>query len=432
VKAERLSLEELEDAALESLFQRGLQLRLYLAPFIFLSAMSLLALDPAQWRLWAVGLAITFATVRLTIEGLRARRLGIHRTRLTVLLPVPATILVIVVTASGGIESPIFVMMPMVTVFLSLFLRPKFGFIFASVGSLLVLSLSVIEYQGWVSTFIPDAFGGGSRGAATDLLLFTRAGFLLIALWWGALLGWVIRLAFQSAITRALNARDELLQSHTETTKTLTTLVAEIAHELKNPLASVKGLAALVDRDATGKEKERLVVLRREVDRMQEILESFLNFSRPLVPLDVAPLALATVAEQCAALHEGIARERGVSIRLDVRPEVVVKADERKVKQIVINLVQNALDVTQPGGAIDVVVGTDAAGGKLSVMDRGPGVKDLERAFEPGVTTKEKGNGLGLTIARLAARQHGGEVRLAARDGGGTVAELTLPEVPPS
>ncbi len=432
MKAERLSLEELEDAALETLFQRGIQLRLYFAPFVLLAVMMLLAWDPAPWRLWVVVGAVLFASVRLVTEFRRARREGIMRARLSVLMPVPATMLFVVVSSTGGVDSPIFPMLPMVTVFLSLFLRPKFGFVMASAGTLLVAVLSLVAFQGWVPTMMPEVFGGGARGSATDLLLFTRGGLVIIAMWWGAFLGFVIRRASQSALQHALDAREELLGTHTENTRALTTLVAEIAHELKNPLASVKGLAALVDRDATGKEKERLTVLRREVDRMQEILESFLNFSRPVVPLDLAPVTIAAVAEQCAALYEGVARERGVELRLDVRPEVVVRADERKVKQIVINLVQNALDVTPAGSAIDLVVGAHGRGARLSVMDRGPGVQDSEHAFEPGVTTKEKGSGLGLTVARLVARQHGGDVQLTPRDGGGTVAELTLPEAPPS
>jgi signal transduction histidine kinase len=130
-------------------------------------------------------------------------------------------------------------------------------------------------------------------------------------------------------------------------------------------------------------------------------------------------------------MYEGLALERGVEVRLDAKPEVTVKADARKLKQVMINLVQNAIDVTASGGAVDVVVGPERGGAKISVMDRGPGVKDLEHVFEPGVTSKSDGNGLGLTIARLLARQHGGDVRLAARDGGGTVAELTLPGAPP-
>ena len=427
VQPGKLSLEEVEDAALETLFQRGVQLRLYVAPFIFLGAMSLLAWDPAAWRGWLVAMAITLAIVRLTVEFLRSRKEGLRRTRLATLLPVPATLLLIVVGASGGVESPICVMLPLITVFLCLFLRPTWGFVFAGAATVVVWGLTVIAWNEWVPNFIPAVFGGGPRLAGPAALLFTRAAFITIGLLWASVLGWVMRRAYRSAIQRALDARDELLTSHDDSTRSLTTLVAEIAHELKNPLASVKGLAALVDREAQGKEKERLTVLRREVDRMQEILESFLNFSRPLVPLDVASVRLAEVVEHVAALYEGVARERGVEVRIDARPEVSVKADARKVKQVLINLVQNAIDVTARGGAIDVVVGPEGAGAKISVMDRGPGVTDLERVFEPGVTSKDDGNGLGLTIARLLARQHGGDVRLIARDGGGVVAELSLP-----
>ncbi len=429
--AQRLSVAEVEDAALDSLFRRGVQLRLYFAPFLFLSAVSLLAWDPAPWRIALVLTAIVFAATRLVYEFFRMRRDGLQRSRLSALLPVPATVLLIVVSSSGGIDSPIFVMVPLVSVFLCLFLRPRYGFIFAAVATVVVWVLTVIGWNEWVPTFIPAAFGGGPRVPGPALIYFTRAIFLTIALIWASVVGWVMRGGFQSAIARALAARDEVLASHDESTRALTTLVAEIAHELKNPLASVKGLAALVDRDATGKEKERLTVLRREVDRMQEILESFLNFSRPIVPLDVAPVRVAELVEQVAALYEGVARERGVEVRLDARPEVAVKADARKVKQVLINLVQNAIDVTAKGGAVDVVVGPEGRGARVSVMDRGPGVADLERAFEPGVTSKAAGNGLGLTIARLLARQHGGDVRLSRRDGGGIVAELTLPGAPP-
>lgn len=422
----RLSVEEVEEAALEALFQKGLQHRLYLAPFVFLGAMSVLAWDPAQWRLWLVVSALVLTLARLGVEFVRVRRAGFHRTRLSSLVPFPATLFLLVVTASGGVDSPVFVMLPIVTVFLCLFLRPAYGFVFACVSSVWVWVLAVVAWKEWVPTFIPLVFGGGPRIEGPMAVLFTRATFHTIALLWASLLGWVMRRAFQSAIQRALDAREELRISHDESTKALTTLVAEIAHELKNPLASVKGLAALVDRDAAGKGKERLTVLRREVDRMQDILESFLNFSRPLVPLEVAVLSLSELTQQVVALYEGVARERGISVRLEAE-SVTVKADARKMKQVLINLVQNGLDVTAQGETLELRVRRTDGKALVEVMDRGPGVEDVERAFEPGVTSKPHGNGLGLTIARLLARQHGGDVRLVPRDGGGTVAELTLP-----
>lgn len=279
-EALRPSLEEVEAATLDALFQKGVQLRLYFAPFVFLAVMSLLAWDPASWRLWLVIAALTVASVRLAVEYRRAQREGFERTRLSALLPVPSMLLLLVVAATGGVDSPVFLMLPLATVFLCLFLRPASGFVFAGASGVLVWVLAVVAWNEWVPTLIPAAFGGGPRVPGPAALLFTRAAFHTLGLLWAALLGWVMRHALQSAIQRALHGRDEMLTDHDEATRTLNALVTEIAHELKNPLASVKGLAALVDRHVTGKEKERLTVLRREVDRMQGLLESFLNFSR--------------------------------------------------------------------------------------------------------------------------------------------------------
>lgn len=407
--------------------------RLYLAPVVFLTVMSGLAFDPAPWRRWVVCAAFVVVIARGGYELFHVGRHGFARSRLTSLLPVPATMLMLIIGISGGVESPVFIMLPLVVVFLCLFLRPRYGLIFAIIGTVWVWVLTWAGAFELMPDLIPAMFGGGARSSPNNALLVTRATFISIALFWGATVGWVMRGAFQSAIGRALDARDDVLRLHEESTTTLTTLAAEIAHELKNPLASVKGLAALASRDVVGKEKERLAVLRREVDRMQDILDSFLNFSRPLVPLALAQVTLAEVVTHVVALYEGIARERGFDVRHDANAEIAVKADERKVKQVLINLVQNALDVTPPHGAIDIVVGRDGeTGAKVSVMDRGPGITDPERAFDPGVTTKTTGSGLGLTVARLIARQHGGELRLLPRAQGGTIAELTLPAVPPT
>ncbi|MGV3623169.1 MAG: sensor histidine kinase [Archangium sp.] len=430
VKTESLSVQSLESAAMDDLFRRGLKLRLYLAPFIFLSIAALLAWDPAPWRRVAVVAAVCMALGRLVYEFFRAKKYGIERTRLSALLPVPALLLIVVLTVSGGVDSPMLPILPMVTVFVALFISFRFAAVFAVSAAVLVCVLAVLAQHAAIPALIPEAFGGGTRSSPTDTMLFARAFFGCVAVLWGVAVGWVMRVGFHAAIRKAIDAREEVLRTHVETTRTLTTLAAEIAHELKNPLASVKGLAALVDRDVDGKAKERIEVLRREVDRMQEILESFLTYTRPVVPLDVAPVKLSSLVEEIIALHEGVSVERSVSFRLDARPDVEVKADAKKLKQVLINLVQNALDVTPAGGVIDVVVAREAGGARISVMDRGTGVDDVERAFQPGHTTKEKGSGLGLTVSRLVARQHGGDVSLVQREGGGTLAALSLPHAP--
>jgi two-component system sensor histidine kinase CreC len=151
---------------------------------------------------------------------------------------------------------------------------------------------------------------------------------------------------------------------------------------------------------------------------------------RERCPLAVAPVSLSALVQSVIDLHEGTAHERGIELRADAK-DLSVTGDSRKLKQVLINLVQNALDVAPKGSSVDLVVRSEKAGGAVLVMDRGPGVADAERAFVPGVTSKEHGNGLGLTVSRLVARQHGGDVQLLPREGGGTIAELLLPGAPP-
>jgi signal transduction histidine kinase len=228
-------------------------------------------------------------------------------------------------------------------------------------------------------------------------------------------------------LTRGLFMQSELLDSHAERVREMALLSGEIAHELKNPLASIKGLAGLLQKNIVDdKGVERLSVLRREVERMQSILGDFLNFSRPLLPLAKVPVALNHLLDEVMALYEGLAHEQGITI-VRQGPEQIRSCDPRKMKQVLINLLQNAIEASPRGTVIEMATLSD---GTMEIRDRGIGVPTtLEgKIFEPGVSSKSEGSGLGLTIARALMRQHGGELTLRPREGGGTVVSLRLPD----
>jgi signal transduction histidine kinase len=331
--------------------------------------------------------------------------------------------------ATGGLGSPLLFAMFPIAMVVAITARPPAPFFLVACQVVALWAMALAEAEGLVPNLNLVAFGGGSRAGWSDTHLFVNAAFASGGLLVVAGLGRIIRGAFDAMIRRALRARQESVRAHAE----LSALAGEIAHELKNPLASVKGLASLLAQDvATGKSGERLAVLRREVERMQGILEEFLNFSRPPVPVAAESVDLDALCREVASLHEGMAHERGVSIKVR-GADTTALCDPRKIEQVMLNLVQNALEASPTGATVEIEASHDSGGVQVRVLDRGSGVAPelAARVFDPGVTSKAQGSGLGLTIARALSRQHGGDLDLVSREGGGCVAVLRLP-APPS
>jgi len=267
------------------------------------------------------------------------------------------------------------------------------------------------------------ALAGGSRP-------FLTAGMIVFCVTVGMILGLTIRAMFERMLARALAAHEDVLRTHSEQLRALTTLSSEMAHELKTPLASINGLTglALLEIQDPVRAAERLEVLGAETVRMQKLLEEFLNFSRPLSPLTLDTVDGMRIGEEAVDLFQGLMHERHLSIEL-AGGRVDLRCDPRKIKQLLINLVQNAVEASVPGGEVRIEVVPGAKDAAIRVLDRGRGLEAnlAQRVFEAGVTTKPRGSGLGLTIAKSIAEQHGGTLSLRERPGGGCVAELLLP-----
>ena len=229
--------------------------------------------------------------------------------------------------------------------------------------------------------------------------------------------------------------REELFAAVTARAKSLESIGAKVAHELKNPLAAIKGLVQLLSRSASDdRSRERLAVMTTELSRMEIILRDYLSFSRPLDDLRVAPTDISALCLDVAAVLEARALHAGVRLNVTGTEDVVVTADPRRLKEAMLNLVANAIEATPPGGSVDVVIEPDDDGGaRVEVKDTGKGMttEQIDRLGTPFFTTRENGTGLGVVLARAVVVQHGGEMKFGSQVDRGTTVRVRLPASPP-
>lgn len=439
----RLIMRERDPSTDTQSFQRGardrafakiVRFRLFLAPLLGTLAVTFAFFEPTTWRRAVLASAVVILVGLSYVEWARYRAHGIGGQALALNLAVTAGAQALLVVSTGGLLSPLVVGQALLAGVGAILVERRA--IMSIVGFQIVMMwlLAAVHATGVpVPSLVPQVFGDAGElehGLAPWLAALVYTVILIGVLQAGR----GIRALFEDLFDSAIQDRDRALALHAEQSRAMTALSAELAHELKNPLASVKGLSSLVAKDVDGKAAERLGVLRREVDRMQEILEELLDFSRPLVPLKMEDVDLRELAEDVALLHEATAADRSVALRVRAREHVHLTCDPRKVRQVVINLVQNALDASPPGCEVELVVSSKNGHARIEVNDRGEGLDPsvADRVFEPGVTTKEHGSGLGLVVARGLARQHGGELLLEPRSGGGASAILTLPFTSPT
>ena len=396
------------------------------------SALAVLDPDPVRIGLFCVGIGVIGA-----ISVFELRRIDHPPTagRLLVNVMVMAIGQFFVVVGAGGIASPLVPVQALFAAMIAI-VAPRS----LSAPSIAIVALPAIWVLAWLQstgalvpslrhTLFDGLYVGAGHGGIGPWI---AAGIYTVMLFAGLGLGRFVRATIDDLVEQQVEDRERALEMHAEQNRTATALTAEIAHELKNPLASIKGLAALVQKDVSGQLAERVAVMRREVDRMQSTLDEFLAYSRPLVPIEAREVDLAELCREVVEMHEGVAQERGASVV--VTGEVSgVRCDPRKLRAVIVNLVQNALDASRPGGEVRLELAQRDDGVELRVLDRGSGIDPnvAARLFEVGATTKPRGNGIGLPLSRGLVRQHGGELVLERREGGGAAAIVTLPSAPP-
>jgi signal transduction histidine kinase len=226
-------------------------------------------------------------------------------------------------------------------------------------------------------------------------------------------------------------------------------LAAGLAHELRNPLTAMRVLVEAGREPSggtvTGLDGRDLEVLDEEIARLEQLVESFLDFARP-PQLEKTKLDVRSLVDQTLHLIGGPARQRGVTVAWQPpTEEVTIEADPVQMRQVLLNLLLNALDATGESGKVtieigqvgnlpELVPGENQRGNSqpyiaIHVSDTGPGVPDNQKAriFQPFVSTKDTGMGLGLAVSRRLVEAHGGMILVTDNPSGGARFTICLP-----
>jgi two-component system sensor histidine kinase PilS (NtrC family) len=238
--------------------------------------------------------------------------------------------------------------------------------------------------------------------------------------------------------------RLDMLHRRTQRLEAVTELSASLAHEIKNPLASIRSAVEQIgqSKHATPDEQTLTSLIVKESDRLSRLLSEFLDFARVRVSrvetLDVAGLVRG------AALLAGANPDRpeGVQVRIETRPDAgSLDGDEDVLHRAIFNLVLNAVQASPPGGMVHVEtaglvsadappgVRLDGGGVVIRIQDHGPGIAPdvRERMFDPFFTTRPEGSGLGLAVVHRAVESHAGYVFVDSEEGSGTRMTVLLP-----
>jgi signal transduction histidine kinase len=209
-------------------------------------------------------------------------------------------------------------------------------------------------------------------------------------------------------------------------------LAAGIAHEIRNPLTSINILIHSLTENLPSENShwEDLKVIEEEIHRINEIVDQFLRFAKPLPPILEKAEIIPIFEETLHLLRPQIERLR-ISVQKDFRSLPPVIIDKEQMKQVILNLLMNTIQAMPEGGRLGLSgqVSRDDQWIQLSIQDSGIGIppEDMNKLFDPFFSTKEGGIGLGLSIAHRIIDQHHGKIEVESTPGKGTLFTLWLP-----
>jgi two-component system, NtrC family, sensor histidine kinase HydH len=213
--------------------------------------------------------------------------------------------------------------------------------------------------------------------------------------------------------------------------KTLGEVAAGLAHEIRHPLASIRGALEIIDAHSRSESPEREFssLALEEVDRLDHLVWEFLRYARPHEP-ELRPTPLTDLINRVAALLRVESEQANVTLAVSRNDErLIVRVDAIQVEQALLNVILNAIQASPRGSWVRVLEQSNGHQAVVDVVDEGPGISSahLSRIFSPFFTTREKGTGLGLAIAHRIVSEHGGTIHVQRTSERGTCFRIRLP-----
>lgn len=228
-------------------------------------------------------------------------------------------------------------------------------------------------------------------------------------------------------ITELKKLQDKL--SMAERMAALGEVAAKVAHEIRNPLVSIGGFSRRLEKKLDGSMKEYASIISKEVSRLEEILREILGYVRD-IKLSKEITRMSTIFEEALSLLNEQIRKKNIRIERQLDDtSAVVEVDVNRIKESLINILGNAIDILPSNGTIVMKAYTEDGYSVTEISDTGPGIdtKDLPYIFDPFYTTKVTGTGLGLAITHRIIEQHAGKIEVRSALGEGAVFKISIP-----
>ena len=208
-------------------------------------------------------------------------------------------------------------------------------------------------------------------------------------------------------------------------------LSAGLAHEIRNPLASIEGAIDILERDPSSEEKrqEFFGIMKKECQRLKRLLTNLLDFAKPRLPR-IQSVGINQVVASVASLAGPVAERCGITVHTAIPADLpAVECDPEQLQQVILNLALNAVQAMSEGGRVTLAAWKQDSQIVVQVKDEGRGIppEDLDKVFDPFYTTKERGTGLGLSVAHQIVNQHGGAITVEANSDRGMTFAVHLP-----